>query len=884
MFHSKLRYQIQQHLKNEESEKRSLTNLLDSVSETYFEHDIPEGEEVFRSVSENGILQTIVQKNPNPVLQIQLNGIILFKNPAATAMGHYINEDRVCTCEDYFKSILNKLDSSGEFEVITEKGYFRFQYEKFEREKCFIFYGLDISDKKMLQRKAYDNFYRLNNFIELTNDAFYIIYENKKGKNYFSPQWGLFFGFNPSSTLKVLNDRKKIVTRDTLSVYENALLSLQSTSKVKVQYSVRNKLTGEVFWLDELMTRQYDPVTDDTIISGRITDVTKEHIYSLQVRESEERFKLMIEGIPIMVWVTDKNNKLIFTNRATKEFLGMALEEMNDFSDFLQFVHPEDKEKTTYSWTSQLKRKKVIDTDYRVKDKKGEYHHIQEKTVARFLDDGSFAGYIGAYFDMTKEKLFQFTLQNEKEKLETIYRHSPDIIFLINQRGLIEFVSPSVKRILGYAPVSMENRKIEDFIGKQYSDNLRTDLLSTEKNVKKRSFEYEMIKNNGTSLWVETIFSDLKTGDKSANKRLLYSRDISSFKSAEVVLKQNEQNYRSLFEKMQLGVVELDTNQKISWINNAFTKMTGYDLSDLQNRSLSEFVTDKASSIKVGKGSVKKRMPKKDITLLETSVRVKDSNYIDVVVSSTSTMNLYGKINGSVRIFWDVSRIREMERQIAHENLTRQHQIMEARLNEEEKQKQILGYELHDNVGQMLTYLNLFLQLEGSSVKNDPMVFEKAQQKIIEILNEVRRLSRILVPPALNELGLKEALIEFLNQYSGIKNIQFTLLANEKVFSGFLYDAQIMIYRIIQELTNNTLKHAAASSVKVSFLRSKDKLIILYADNGIGFDQRKIKEGIGLKSIKTRVVYYGGELILKSYKKQGTEYTIEFPINNLLKI
>jgi signal transduction histidine kinase len=136
----------------------------------------------------------------------------------------------------------------------------------------------------------------------------------------------------------------------------------------------------------------------------------------------------------------------------------------------------------------------------------------------------------------------------------------------------------------------------------------------------------------------------------------------------------------------------------------------------------------------------------------------------------------------------------------------------------------------------------------------------------------------------LHELGLKVALIEFLSQYTELKKPKFVLIADEQVFKGLLYEAQIMIYRIVQELTNNTLKYANANFAKIIFSRKNKELILKYKDDGSGFDQNNLKKGVGLKSINTRVNYYEGQFHIKSEKGMGVEYVITLPLLNITKI
>lgn len=129
-------------------------------------------------------------------------------------------------------------------------------------------------------------------------------------------------------------------------------------------------------------------------------------------------------------------------------------------------------------------------------------------------------------------------------------------------------------------------------------------------------------------------------------------------------------------------------------------------------------------------------------------------------------------------------------------------------------------------------------------------------------------------------MGLRDAIIELINSFGILKNPVF----NVKVYNGsdpanLQYEQKIMVYRIIQELCNNTFKYAKASLVELNITHSKNKLNLHYKDNGKGFDPIKNKKGIGLRSILSRVEYYEGKFELNTSLNKGTEVMINLPLD-----
>ncbi|MEI7472243.1 MAG: PAS domain S-box protein [Chitinophagaceae bacterium] len=907
MLHKQLERQIKKHFGENLPNIDKLDSFIKAISESYanYDRDRELGEHAF-SVNEteynklneelknlNAGLENEVEKrtkeiqevanfpiqNPSPIIRIKNDGSLLFKNPAASQLKEFIYENKIYLLPDFFNMIVPLLKGTGQLEVIIDNRDYILQYVKIQKYEYINFYGWDITEKNLIEKKSYDNFFRLNNFLESTDEAYYIIYNTYKEKNIFTSMWGQFYGFNPSKYADAIKERIKFVQKESREDYDQMMKTLQKTGQATIRYSVKNKITKELFWLEETINKRFDPIVNDTIISGRISNVTNVHIYSLQVKESEKRFELITEALPSMIWVSDKYNRIIYSNKATKNFLGFSLEQMKRYSVFTSRIHPADRKQVKGKWNKALPKHQKVNVEYRVKDKDNKYRFIEENAVPRFFENGELAGYIGSYFDLSERKNYQDKLNEEIQKLDTLTRHSPDIIFLISDKGVIEYVSPSVNRIMGFEPRYMEGKKIDHFISKECISRVKAfDHLQRSD----YSIEYRMVKKNGDIFWVESASSLVKSSSNGSLKILMHNRDITALKTAEEILKASEQKYRGLFENMQLGVMEVDMQDNIIWINDSYERITGYLLEEIKGKNATKLFLPDLKEKKKMQGVRDLRRDQKESNY-ETKIIRKDGNPIEIVISGAPIVDRNKNVTGSIGLHWDISKMKAMERQIAEEALNRQKEILEVRVTEEERQKEMLGHELHDSVGQMLTYTSLFLQVIANAPNPDISSINKAQQKIQDTLNEVRRISRSLAPPALHELGLKVALIEFLSQYAELKKPKFKLVANKLVFKDLVYEAQIMIYRIVQEITNNTLKYANANLAKIIFSRNNKDLVLKYTDDGNGFDQNNLKKGVGLKSIKTRVNYYEGEFHIKSEKGMGVEFIITLPLLKITK-
>ncbi|MFT4682218.1 MAG: two-component system NarL family sensor kinase [Flavobacteriales bacterium] len=144
---------------------------------------------------------------------------------------------------------------------------------------------------------------------------------------------------------------------------------------------------------------------------------------------------------------------------------------------------------------------------------------------------------------------------------------------------------------------------------------------------------------------------------------------------------------------------------------------------------------------------------------------------------------------------------------------------------------------------------------------------------------EVRRIAHNMMPEVLMNYGLESALRDFVESVNQNSSLDFDLqLSNLKAFDQ---TQELMIYRIVQELINNVVKHANAKSVLIQLMQADDTLSITVEDDGCGFnvDLAMKKSGLGMSNLKARVEYLGGTLNIDSSENSGTSVFIEVPLN-----
>jgi two-component system sensor histidine kinase UhpB len=196
----------------------------------------------------------------------------------------------------------------------------------------------------------------------------------------------------------------------------------------------------------------------------------------------------------------------------------------------------------------------------------------------------------------------------------------------------------------------------------------------------------------------------------------------------------------------------------------------------------------------------------------------------------------------------------------------------------QEHERRRIALELHDEVGQLLT--GVVLSLDGLTRTVDPDVraqLEQVQDLVREGVEQVRALARRLRPEALEELGLRSALIGLSSSVSATAGIRVVrhLTADLPRLSP---DVELVVYRVAQESLTNVMRHADATSVDVGLERVDGGLQLCIADDGRGIDSRRIDEGRGIAGMVERAVYVGGRLDVEPRSPTGTAVTLRVPI------
>jgi PAS domain S-box-containing protein len=469
--------------------------------------------------------------------------------------------------------------------------------------------------------------------------------------------------------------------------------------------------------------------------------------------------------------------------------------------------------------------------------------------------------------DITKRKRIEQAVKENEERYKALFDKSPDGIHLVGTNG--EFsgklvsANPKVLEMLGYS--------IDELIGKPSDDimrdlNLNDKMSWTEKLMAGETiiFETNFYRKDQSSFPVEVTSSIISLRDQVLI--LGIDRDISERKQSEQLIKESEQKLLNVFNSSSDGIIIADLNFTIIDANLTLMDITGIENFDMLKKNSIEKILPGYQELFSKK--IDKLKPEDRISNVEMELHNKGGNIIPVEINS-KIINHGGKAAVLI-IVRDITERKTLEKK-----------LFETMINTEEKEREKFAGNLHDEVGPLLSSLKMYISLlaQTEDKKKKEYITPQIQTLIKEAITSVREISNDLSPHVLNNYGCVAAINSFIDLKRDFIKIVFSQnLENIR----FVQSIEIVVYRIVKELVNNTIKHAKALNVEIKMFEEDNFIKLFYKDDGIGFnmdESANLPSGsIGLLNIMSRVKTVNGKYKIESSKGSGFKFEMTIPL------
>ena len=606
-----------------------------------------------------------------------------------------------------------------------------------------------------------------------------------------------------------------------------------------------------------------------------VRDITKRKHAEEALRESEARYRTLVENSPDIIASFDKEGRYLFVNSSIatasplkpQEFIGKTTHEVT-FSE-AQAILSENAIRSVFETHIPF------ESEFEFEGVRGKA--IYDWRVYPVLDSaGNVLSVFSISRNITARKRAEVALQESEQLYKALVSASPDGVTVTDLSGKAVFVSEKTVNLFGEdSQESILGRSILDWVAPEDRSRAIDNIRRILEGAVLPGSEYQMTRKDG-SRFIGEVNSALLRGPKNETRGLVsFARDITERKQAETALRKSEEQFHKIFHASPapMSISTLTDGIYID-INESFLKHMELERDEVIGKTaihLNTWADENERTLAVT--ILRERGALRDF---EAKHRTK-SGKIGNSIASAEIIDLDG-VPCILSVTLDIT-----ERKLAEEALRvsmEQLHALEGRLeNIREEERKSVSREVHDELGQVLTALKIDLMSLKKLDLTDRNVFGIKLESMLGLtasaIKSVQNISSKLRPGMLDDLGLVAAFewqIEDFQKRTGIA-CTFILPESEPSIDT---QASTAIFRILQETLTNIARHAHARKVTIVLAESENEVSLSVEDDGVGISASKIDDpkSFGLLGIRERLRPYGGSFIIQRVKEGGTQASI----------
>lgn len=657
---------------------------------------------------------------------------------------------------------------------------------------------------------------------------------------------------------------------------------------------------GKSYWLKI----QGQPIHDAT---GTLTgffaieeDITKEKEIKQRIKESENLVRLALERIGDNVWEHNFATGKTFFSKSSNDFWGYSINETTKVEQiWWDSVYPDDFHLLIEN--DQKYKKGEIDShsiEYRVVHKNGTIKWVLDRgVVIEKSPDGTPLKIIGTHTDISQIKQTETELEQKVKQFKSLSENIPGVIYEYGFRkdgteGFL-YVSPALKRIFGISPDNfMEHVHPDD------RQRIRQKTEHSKNTLEPFHDESRLIVPGGGIKWNARQSSYSYTDQNGTKVFTGFMKDITERKTVEQTLKAKEEKYRSIIENMNLGLLEVDNDEIITYANQSFCTMSGYKMEEFTGKRASTFFASGEDSNILQKKTEKRKTGISDA--YEIQVNDKQGNKKWWLISGAPRYSDKGELVGSIGIHLDITEQKQLELQLIEariraENLAQTKEIFLANMSHEIRtpMNAIMGMTRQLAKTNLLPQQQFYLD-----------IIHSASDNLLVILNDILDLSKIEAGKlSFENIGFEPKLVakrvlQVLAHRAEEKGLMLVNSYFDPAISPVLIGDPYRLNQVLLNLMGNSIKFTEKGKVDISFKLIIDNpqsqvIQMDVLDTGIGMDQTYLAHlfdkfsqehesisrkyggtGLGMSICRNLVDLMGGKIKAESDKGIGTKMSV----------
>jgi len=618
-----------------------------------------------------------------------------------------------------------------------------------------------------------------------------------------------------------------------------------------------------------------NPEVGAIVLNSR--DITERRRAEEALRESEERYRDLVENSQEFICTHDLDGLILSGNRAAVEVMGYDPKDYYK-RNLRELLVPEVRDQFD-DYLTRLRRDGVASGLMLVQTSSGERRVWEYHNTVR--TEGVAAPIVRSMArDITERRRAEKAMSDLRRELEMTMNSMGEGVHRVDLKGNIVFENPAAAHMLGWEAAELLGKPAHLTMHHTRKDGTpypkeECPIYATFRDGVSRDADEVFWRQDGTSFPVEYMTAPMRNDRNEIVAIVVTFRDITERKRAEKALSESEERYRELFENAKDAIYVHDLSGRYTSVNRAAEKLSGFTREEILGKHFSNFVSPR--DLKHVRVNLCRKLDEENETIYDVDLVTRTGQRVPVEVSSRLVYEngVAVGVQGVARDITDRKRAQEALRIYSQ-------RLIQAQEAEREK----IARELHDQIGQILTAVRINLQSIQRSCQTADCVppLNESIGIVDEALGRVRELSIELRPSLLDDLGLTAALRWYVDRFAQRTGIIAEMLNGLEEGGRLPRELETVCFRIAQEALTNVARHAQAGSVSVQLERSRERILLTIIDDGVGFDVDKLKKSasaataLGLRGMEERALAVGGYIKIDSGLERGTQIRATFPL------
>jgi len=673
----------------------------------------------------------------------------------------------------------------------------------------------------------------------------------------------------------------ELLDSDHLRNFKEALFSVQANDcPAEIEISARN---GSLHWIKWEVSK-YNP---DTETSDKFFcigyDIAGKRKVKMMQQVAKRNYEAIMEGLTIGVIMQDKNGEVLAANKRAAQIFETSIEELYEIDEFKNLWESAKEKNDPLSFENSPPMRAIrsgnVQSNVQIifQTQEGELKTLVINSQPLF-DSNSPApvSVVTSIIDITRESELEKEVHQQEILFDTFQNNTPHLSWMVDEETKLLYANASFFKYLNLDEKAI-GKNIVDIVPKVIAVALENKHRQVLKTGLAQRVQEKMYLADGTMMvyWINLFPVQSVAGKKMIGGEAINITD--RFKAEERLQQVNERlKYLSHITTDAIWEWNIQSGQILR--NQVLKEITGFSHNHTQ--SLGWWFRRVHPDDRKRLHEAIKNVIKTKQQSWESEYRFKkasgeympvlDRGYI--IYENEKPVKMIGSLH-------DITQLKELEATLVKEEIRHQKAITETIFTVQEKERTRIGYELHDNVNQILSTCKLFMEMIKPSTPEDERLKLKVNEYMIGAIEEIRRLSREMVTPHLKEKGLIASIAMLVDDLKATHSINVLFHHNygAEILSS---NKKVALFRIMQEQVKNILRYSKAKNILIQLNADDKNATLVIEDDGVGFDPKQTRRGIGLSNIYERTKFYDGDVSIKTAPGKGCKIAVSIPFDN----